>query len=184
MGRGFRVLNLWVIHMWPLPVKIEDLPLWTWKGSSWPARPRGMGPWRSQDRLLTGRALLGFDSLTVWAGAGQAAKNEKNASRIFSPQPAVSLSVSTVERACLLCLLNPSLVPICGPSAALPLFFTHTAPGPRGWMEWAGLDHVLIIEIFGAWGEARLPQVKGTDSSWASVTTGSPGNCQDAKVSG
>jgi len=51
-------------------------------------------------------------------------------------------------------------------------------------MEWAGLDHVLIIEIFGAWGEARLPQVKGTDSSWASVTTGSPGNCQDAKVSG
>lgn len=35
-------------------------------------------------------------------------------------------------------------------------------------MEWAGLDHVLIIEIFGAWGEARLPQVKGTDSSWAS----------------
>lgn len=37
--------------------------------------------------------------------------------------------------------------------------------------EWAGLDHVLIIEIFGPSSEAKagrcFPQVKGTDSSWA-----------------
>lgn len=132
VSRGFRVLNLWVSNMWPWPVKTEAHPFWTWKGSSWPGRPGGIGPWRVQVRLLSGRTLLGFDSLTVWAGAGQAAKNEKNASRIFSSQPAVSLSVSTVERACLLCLLNPSLVLICGTSAALPLFFTYTRPrSPR-----------------------------------------------------
>lgn len=56
-------------------------------------------------------------------------------------------------------------------------------------LEWAGLDHVLIIEIFGSSSEAKagrcFPQVKGTDSSWALLQAGGGvGSVLDTVASG
>lgn len=89
-------------------------------------------------------------------------------SRWFCSQPA--------EKACLLhkpLLSPPSPLPSAAPSARRPPLSPGTPsphrPSPR--LEWAGLDQVLIIEIFGPLSEAKtgrcFPQVLGTDSSWA-----------------
>lgn len=67
----------------------------------------------------------------------------------------------------------PSPLPSAAPSASRPPLPPETPSlhGPSLRLEWAGLDHVLIIEIFGPRSEAKagrcFPQVKGMDSSWA-----------------
>lgn len=131
-------MNLGAAHVWPWPVTRSHL------GRTNNGPSGGLGGFqhtamreRPGVRLLTGRALPGFDSLTVWAGAGPSHQElQKCLTHIFlslggfaPSQGEGLLALSTPAGSPIHCL---SAALLCIPPLTPPTTLaSHTHPRPR-----------------------------------------------------